>query len=91
VLDQAGFLVPESNELVSYSMEDFQNSDELVEAIVKERRVELAFEGNYLHDLKRLRRAVLNYGTIYPFDSPDLVLPLPQREIDANPALEQNP
>ena len=29
VLDQAGFLVPESNELVSYSMEDFQNSDEL--------------------------------------------------------------
>ncbi len=91
VLDQSGFLVPESYELVSYSMEDFQNSDELVEAIVKERRVELAFEGNYLHDLKRLRRAVLNYGTIYPFDSPDLILPLPQREIDANPALEQNP
>ncbi|MFN4144452.1 MAG: RagB/SusD family nutrient uptake outer membrane protein [Runella sp.] len=55
-------------------------------AILKERRLELAFEGHALHDIKRTGGSV---GTL-PFNSPKLILPVPQREIDVNPNLKQN-
>ncbi|WP_051141344.1 RagB/SusD family nutrient uptake outer membrane protein [Salisaeta longa] len=58
-----------------------------VSDILRERRLELSFEGNLLHDLKRTQRSV---GSI-PYDSGQILYPIPQREIDANPALEQNP
>ena len=45
-----------------------------------ERFIELAFEGQRIHDLRRLR---LPTG-IYPWNSDKLVLPIPQREIDAS-------
>ena len=55
--------------------------------ILTERRHELAFEGGFfLHDSKRLQ---LNVGPL-PFNSPKLVFPIPQREINANPKLVQN-
>ena len=54
--------------------------------ILKERRLELAFEGTYIHDLKRTKSSV---GT-FPFDSPKLIFPVPLREITTNPALVQN-
>ena len=56
-------------------------------AILKERKLELMFEGHLLHDLKRTRRPISN--TI-AWNSPRLVLPIPQRERDANPNLTQN-
>lgn len=55
--------------------------------IIAERKRELAFEGFALHDAKRLHQ---NIGDL-PYDSNQLVLPIPQREIDANENLEQNP
>lgn len=55
-----------------------------LEDILLERRLELAFEGHYIHDLKRTERPV---GDL-PFDSPRLVYPIPQREMDANPGLQ---
>jgi len=55
--------------------------------ILKERRLELAFEGAALHDAKR---TATNVGTIAWNDN-RLVLPIPQREIDANNKLIQNP
>ncbi len=58
-----------------------------VDAILKERKLELAFEGNQLDDLKRTKRPV---GTI-PFSDNKLVLPIPQREIDINKSIIQNP
>lgn len=58
-----------------------------LDAILKERKLELAFEGHSLHDLKRTRRAV---STTLPWNSPRLILPIPQRERDANPNLTQN-
>lgn len=58
-----------------------------VDAILRERRLELAFEGHLLHDLKRTRRAI---STTLPWNSPRLILPIPQRETDANPSLTQN-
>lgn len=55
--------------------------------ILRERKYELAFEGFFLHDAKR---TATNIGSIAWNDN-KLVFPIPQREIDANPNLEQNP
>lgn len=55
--------------------------------ILNERAHELAFEGFFLHDAKRTQT---NVGTI-PWNDNKLVFPIPQREIDANPNLVQNP
>jgi hypothetical protein len=54
--------------------------------ILRERKLELAFEGQALHDIKRLQ------GTVggLPWNSPKLVFPIPEREIIANPNLTQN-
>jgi predicted small lipoprotein YifL len=54
--------------------------------VLRERQLELAFEGFRLHDLKRTGTAV---GTI-PANSPSLILPIPQREINNNSLLTQN-
>jgi starch-binding outer membrane protein, SusD/RagB family len=54
--------------------------------ILRERRLELAFEGHLVHDIKRTRSSV---GSL-PYTSPRLVFPIPRREIDANPNLTQN-
>ena len=58
-----------------------------LETILMERRRELAFEGFALFDAKRLGDDI---GDI-PFDANRLVLPIPLREMDANPELVQNP
>jgi starch-binding outer membrane protein, SusD/RagB family len=58
-----------------------------LEDILGERELELAFEGFLIHDLKRTQR---NVGDL-EYDDNALVFPIPQREIDANSLLEQNP
>jgi tetratricopeptide (TPR) repeat protein len=58
-----------------------------LEEVLQERRRELAFEGFALHDAKRLMLSVGNQ----PYNSTKLVLPIPRREIEANPDLEPNP
>ncbi len=55
-------------------------------AILKERHLELSFEGQLIHDIKRTKA---NVGAL-PFDSPKLVFPVPRREIDANGNLVHN-
>lgn len=54
--------------------------------VLRERRLELAFEGFALNDIKRTQA---NVGAL-PYNSPKLILPIPQREIDVNKKLEQN-
>ena len=54
--------------------------------ILDERKRELAFEGHAIHDAKRLQQ---NIGTLN-YNANQLILPIPQREIDANPNLIQN-
>ncbi len=56
-------------------------------AILTERKLELAFEGHQVHDAKRLKR---NVGALV-FSDNKLVVPIPQREIDTNKSLVQNP
>lgn len=55
--------------------------------ILNERKLEFAFEGFALHDAKRTQT---NIGSL-PWNSNKLVFPIPQREIDANTKLVQNP
>ncbi|WP_460914968.1 RagB/SusD family nutrient uptake outer membrane protein [Spirosoma areae] len=54
--------------------------------ILAERRLELAFEGTLIHDLKRNKQ---NVGTL-PYTSPRLIFPIPLREVTTNAALTQN-
>jgi hypothetical protein len=61
-------------------------ADLTLDQILTERRLELAFEGNLLHDLKRTGRLI---DGIDP-TADNIVYPIPQREIDANPELVQN-
>jgi tetratricopeptide (TPR) repeat protein len=55
--------------------------------ILFERRLELAHEGFKIHDMKRLKQSV----GVLPYNADKLVFPIPQREINANSNLKQNP
>lgn len=72
---------------------------QLFEDIITERRKELAFEGDRYMDLMRLKRDIVR-GTQYPAAARNIpysnfrrILPIPQTELDANPAIrtQQNP
>lgn len=54
--------------------------------ILLERRLELAHEGQKIHDIKRLKGTVGSFA----YNDPKLVFPIPLREINANPNLVQN-
>lgn len=54
--------------------------------ILKERKLELAFEGFALHDAKRLQN---NVGAL-AYNSTKLIYPIPDREIKVNSSLVQN-
>lgn len=82
--------------LANWTTADFATKEELVDAILNERRKELAFEGHRRMDLlrrgKALRSSGPNAGESKPGD-PKVILPIPQREVDINPNLksQQNP
>lgn len=72
---------------------------QLLEDILKERRVELACEGDRYHDLQRLKRTVQR-STNFPSAARSIdyanfrrILPIPEQETNANPAIkpQQNP
>lgn len=66
------------------------DGEELLEEILNQRRIELAFEGHRFFDLKRLGRdLVKGFGTI-AFDDFRILNNIPTREIDINPNLVQN-
>jgi starch-binding outer membrane protein, SusD/RagB family len=70
------------------------SQEQLREAIYKERRAELFFEGWRWIDLLRTGRAsqALDVGGNTNFNpSKHILLPIPQSEMDLNPALTQNP
>jgi starch-binding outer membrane protein, SusD/RagB family len=66
-----------------------------LETLWEERYRELCFEGRLLDDVRRFRKSVTipdgpEEGVELPWNSPRLVLPIPQREIDVNENLVQN-
>lgn len=74
-----------------------ESGQDLFEAIIEERRRELAFEGDRYHDLQRLQRDIVRSDN-YPADARNIefsnhrrVLPIPQVEMDANPIIRSQP
>lgn len=57
-----------------------------LDQVLTERHYELVAEGQWLTDYKRTNSSV---GTL-PFNSPQLIFPIPQRELIVNPNLSQN-
>lgn len=86
------------------SYEGGESGQDLLDAILYERRVELAFEGHRFFDLKRLGKSITrsNNGDIIdgsgtppeklilPAGDFRFQFPIPQAEINANPNIEQN-
>ena len=72
------------------------SKDEMRETIIHERRVELAFEGKRWFDIIRIDggqyalRFLASIGKVN-VDQHNLLLPIPQVEMDANPLMTQNP
>ena len=68
-----------------------------LDMLMNERRMELAFENHRLYDLVRTGQAASVLGAFattegYTFSNTDLLLPIPQREINvSNGSLAQNP
>ncbi len=60
----------------------------VLDDILLERRLELAFEGFKIHDVRRLKEDVGSGAGAFPYDDPKLLFPIPAREMEANPALE---
>jgi hypothetical protein len=61
----------------------------LLQAILKERRVELAFEGHRWFDLTR-RGLDIPKSTVIKFDDYRILAPIPVNETDVNKNLKQN-
>ncbi len=77
------------------------SKDEVKDAVLKERRLELAFEGNRWFDLVRNDKAIPVMNSLnsrdagriqmLPLTNETILLPVPQDAIDKNPSLLQNP
>jgi hypothetical protein len=68
--------------------------DDLIEAILTERRLELAFEGHRFFDLKRRAMDIPKPQTAFgvlPYDDFRVLAPFPNSEVQSNPQLDQNP
>ena len=72
---------------------DAASAGEIVDAVLAERRVELAFEGHRFFDLKRrgLDIPKPQLGSVIAYTNFRLLAQLPQTEVDNNPQLVQNP
>ena len=76
------------------NLQDISGQSQLLQAIQQERQVELAFEGHRWYDLKRTGRISSVMNAVTPnWSDTDLLWPIPLREIQNNPALNnaQNP
>ncbi len=70
------------------------SGDALIEAILTERRLELAFEGHRFFDLKRRARDIPKPQTAFgvlDYEDFRILAPFPNAEVQSNPQLDQNP
>lgn len=78
-----------NNSTINFTV--LNTKDKFKDAILKERRVELAFEGQRWFDLLRTGKALSTMQPFYPnITAKNLLYPLPQSELDRNPNLVQN-
>jgi hypothetical protein len=69
------------------NLDPLDPGDLTLDAILLERKLELAFEGSAIHDIKRLKGTTADG---FSFDADELVFPIPFREIAVNKNLKQN-
>ncbi|MCU0379675.1 MAG: RagB/SusD family nutrient uptake outer membrane protein [Chitinophagaceae bacterium] len=93
VFDEAAALTDLNRIATNRGLSDFTlTGNDLYEEILRQRRIELAFEGHRLWDLKRLGRDLVkspHYGTV-AFSDIRILAPIPTREVDGNKNLVQN-
>lgn len=80
--------------LTLWTTSTFSSPQEFINAILNERRKELAFEGLRRMDLLRYEMPLRTSGEGAEkavFGGDLTILPIPQRELDINPSLEPNP
>lgn len=68
----------------------------LIDEILRERRIELGYEGHRIHDLMRTRQDVVREDVTgdvahMPYPCQYCILPIPEWEMNANPNIAQNP
>jgi len=88
--DDASALIELNKVRARVNMPDIDAADDVFEAIVRERQLELAFEGHRFLDLIRWGKAAEVLGS-RGYEAKHRYFPLPQLELDINPNLEQNP
>ena len=64
--------------------------ENLLGAIHTERWIELGFEGDRFHDIKRRKGSFNTFIGVFSWDDPKIVYPIPQQEIDQNSNMIQN-
>jgi len=84
-----------------YSLGDLHGHETVLDVVLEERRLELAFEGHRAQDLYRNMRPLVRkyrgfhgedlFNQVIPATSPRAIQYIPEREIVVNPNLEQNP
>jgi len=77
----------EINALRARSMASPLSGPLTLDLILNERQLELGFEGHLLHDFQRTDRAIGEF----PADANNLILPIPQTELNTNDIITQNP
>jgi hypothetical protein len=82
-----------SDATTAFTPESFATTQDLVNTILKERRVELIGEGFRSFDLLRLLQPIPAKGTVAALQpsSPNYIWPIPVGELQANKLMEPNP
>ena len=70
--------------------DNFDEDDELLSLIRQQRKIELGFEGDRFHEVKRQQGTFESELGVFDWDHPKLVYPIPQQEMDQNVNMEQN-
>jgi len=97
--------VRERAHIPALKIEDFSNTHSMRMALEKERRVELAYENHRWFDLIHTNRVLVVLNTHFmeeeyysqlpdgvpPMTESSIILPIPQKEIDVNQHITQNP
>jgi hypothetical protein len=82
-----------SRSTTSYDPASFTTKQGLLDAILEERRLELAFEGFRLYDLLRYKRNIPAHGTVpqIAYNDSRVIFPIPYTDTQLNTLLTQNP
>ena len=70
--------------------DNIDNNDELLSLIRQQRKIELGFEGDRFHEVKRQQGTFESELGVFDWDNPKLVYPIPQQEMDQNVNMLQN-